>query len=245
MSVPFGDDYAGHYDRFYAGKDYAAECDLIEAVWDRHSRLPSKRLLDIGCGTGSHAIELARRSWSVTGVDRSAAMLREARAKAQQANVDVRLIQSDARRFDAGGPFDVATMMFAVIGYLGDDTAAALANVRRHLAPGGLFLFDCWYGPAVLKHRPGDRVLTVGDTSRYARGSLDTLRNVVAVHYRLVDSGGAETREVHTMRYFFADELRSLLDAAGFELVSLRAFPSLDRPLTDDDWNAFAVGRAR
>jgi SAM-dependent methyltransferase len=188
---------------------------------------------------------MARRGWDVCGVDRSAAMLRAARAKAQRADVRVRFVESDARDFDAGGPFDVATMMFAVIGYLGDDTAAALANVRRHLAPGALFLFDCWYGPAVLKQRPGDRVLTVGDTSRYAQASLDALRNVVAVDYRLVDSGGAETRELHTMRYFFADELRSLLDAAGFELVSLTAVPSLDHPLTDDDWNAFAVGRAR
>jgi SAM-dependent methyltransferase len=244
MTIPFGEEYAGYYDRFYATKDYAAECDLIEAVWDRHSGLSSRRLLDIGCGTGSHAIELARRGWNVTGVDRSPAMLGEARAKARQANVELRFIQSDARDFDAGGPFDIALMMFAVIGYLGDDIPAALATVRRHLAPGALFLFDCWYGPAVLKQRPSDRVLTVGDTSRHAHASLDAARQLVTVDYRVAGPGGTGTRELHAMRYFFAGELRSLLGAARFELLSLTAFPSLDRPLTDDDWNAFAVARA-
>jgi SAM-dependent methyltransferase len=245
MSLPFGDDYAGLYDRFYAEKKYAAECDLVEAAARRFGAPGGKRLLDVGCGTGSHAIELARRGWSVTGVDRSPAMLREARAKAEREHAAIRFVESDARAFDAGGPFDVALMMFAVIGYLGDDAGAALANVRRHLAPGALFLFDCWYGPAVLKQRPGQRVLTVGETSRYARASLDEARQLVSVDYRVVGAGGAGTRELHTMRYFFAGELRSLLDTAGFELLSLTAFPSLDEAITDDDWNAFAVARAR
>jgi SAM-dependent methyltransferase len=251
----FGQSYAGLYDRLYAEKDYRAECDLIEAAHRRFAASAGNRLLDIGCGTGRHSVELAARGWNVTGVDRSAPMLELARARALAAGTEISFIEGDAQNFDAGKPFDVALMMFAVIGYLDEPDAlrAALANVRRHLADGGLFLFDCWYGPAVVSQQPEHRTRVIegpaSRTTRHAAASLDPSRRVATVRYRLVETVGervlSDTEEVHSMRYFFDDELRSLLAEARLDLRSISAFPSLDQPATDADWNVFVVAAAR
>jgi len=251
----FGQSYAGLYDRLYAEKDYRAECDLIEAAHRRFASSDGNRLLDIGCGTGRHSVELAARGWNVTGVDRSAPMLELARARALAAGTGISFIEGDAQSFDAGTPFDVALMMFAVIGYLDEPAAlrAALANVRRHLVDGGLFLFDCWYGPAVVSQQPEHRTRVIegpaSRTTRHAEASLDPSRHVATVRYRLVETIGeqvvSDSTEVHRMRYFFEDELRSLLADARMELRTISAFPSLDRPPTEADWNVFAVASAR
>src|SRR5206468_3380563 len=119
------------------------------------SRTPVKTVLDLGCGTGNHALPLARRGFSVTGVDRSPGMLEQAAQKSSASGLGDKapdFKQGDLRELDLHQQFDAALMMFAVLGYqlTNENVASALATVRRHLKPGGLFVFDIWYGPAVL-----------------------------------------------------------------------------------------------
>src|SRR6187401_715692 len=119
MSV-FDAQYAEQYDRLYEGKNYGQECDLIEAAISRAGGNRPRTLLDVGCGTGKHSIELARRGFALTGVDLSDHMLHFARSSGEALPPAQRptWIQGDARSFEAGGPFDMAIMMFAVVGYL-------------------------------------------------------------------------------------------------------------------------------
>jgi ubiquinone/menaquinone biosynthesis C-methylase UbiE len=63
MTAIFGPAYASAYDAFYADKDYNAECDLIEGAFRRHATQPVSSVLDLGCGTGNHALRLARRGY--------------------------------------------------------------------------------------------------------------------------------------------------------------------------------------
>ena len=74
--------YSEYYDLFYKDKDYEAECDFIEEVFKRYSSIPVKSILDIGCGTGGHAIPLTKRDHSVTGIDISTTMLEKAKQRA-------------------------------------------------------------------------------------------------------------------------------------------------------------------
>lgn len=248
--------YASHYDAFYAHKDYAAECDLVQQALTREGCGTAATLLDIGCGTGGHAIELARRGLAVTGVDISPAMLEQAGEKATALPPSRRpsWLCGDARSFDAGCRFDAATMMFAVIGYLTDnaDVAAALRNIRRHLQPGAAFVCDFWYGPSVLVQRPTDRIRVLdterGQVIRATQTTLDVSRHTADVSFRLwaIEQGQrvAETQELHRLRYFFPQEFAYLLSQAGFEMRSISAFPSLDAPLGDTTWNALVVAIA-
>ena len=158
MTAPFGEQYAGAYDALYADKDYAAEVDLVEEVLRRHGAPLPADLLDLGCGTGGHAVPLAVRGHRVEGVDVAPAMLEHARAKAAAAGVQVGLREGDIRTADLGRQFDAVLLLFAVLSYMhgNDDVLAALRTARRHLRPGGLFLLDVWNGPAVLFDPPRD-----------------------------------------------------------------------------------------
>jgi SAM-dependent methyltransferase len=254
--MEFGPDYAEAYDSIYRSKDYEGEVDLIERVLVRHGFLGSRRLLDLGCGTGGHALRLAQRGHRVLGVDRSPEMLAQACAKAFAArDLALDFQQADIRNFHLGRRFDAVLMMFTVLGYLINeaDLMAALASVRRHLELGGLFVFDVWHGPAVLADRPGERNVTVehgsARVSRKTRAILDVSRHLCRVNFeleRVDDEGRAEqSQEEHVVRYYFRQELESALRQSQLELLHLRRFPDDEAPADERAWNVIGVARAR
>jgi SAM-dependent methyltransferase len=257
-SQVFGDIYAGVYDSLYQDKDYEAECDLLEAVFQRFGQAPVHHVLDLGCGTGNHSIRLAQRGYAITGVDRSPDMLASARQKAKdsqpEAGMEVEFLEGDLRSFRSSQVFDAVLMMFAVLGYQVEnaDVLAALHTARQGLKLGGLLVLDVWYGPAVLVMRPTDRVKVIpiidGTILRVASGRLDTRHQTCTVRYHLWRLEGNvltdETSEEHTMRYFFARELEFFFQQAGLTLETLSAFPDLDRQPDETTWNVLAVGRA-
>lgn len=253
----FGAAYADAYDALYRDKDYDAECDVLEQAFAERADGAVRTVLDVGCGTGGHALRLARRGYAVTGVDRSAAMLAHARAAAEPGTT---FAEGDLRDVPVAlgpdtAPFDAAVVMFAVLGYLTEtaDVRSALAGLRSVLRPGGLLVFDGWYGPAVLADPPGERlrVLDVGGGRtllRAATGTLDPLRHRCTVDYRLWTLDGdrvaAQAEERHAMRFFFPLELEALLADAGFGHVALGAFPDLGRPPDAGSWTFIAAARA-
>jgi SAM-dependent methyltransferase len=251
----FGQTYADQYDLLYGNKDYEAECDLIEQVFRKHAKNPVQSILDLGCGTGNHDVLLSRRGYQVTGVDISDDMLEHARKKANllvdSFSKSSNFIQGDIRNIDLGQQFDAVLMMFAVLGYQleNEDVSAALRTVRRHLRPGGVFVFDVWYGPAVLAIRPSDRVRVIpvenGQFIRAASGSLNISRHTAEVRYHVWRINGqkvvSESEETHKMRYFFPMELAYYIHQIGLEITDLTAFPSLDYPADETTWNALIV----
>jgi SAM-dependent methyltransferase len=253
--IVFQQGYADQYDLFYGDKDYESECDLLEQAFQRYSKEPVRTILDLGCGTGNHSIPLARRGYQVHGVDLSENMLAHAVEKAQKETMKYPSVfsQGDVRSIDLGKQFDAVLMMFAVLGYqlTNEDVLAALRTVCKHLKPEGLFIFDVWYGPAVLAIRPSDRVKVIptqdGKVIRSASGSLDTARHLVEVKYDLWRISGdkvvSETEEIHQMRYFFPQELALFLSSCRLALQKITAFPSLDKLTDESTWNVIGIGR--
>jgi SAM-dependent methyltransferase len=131
-SVPFvtwdGEDYQQRFDRLAAtGTDVHGEATFVRA-YDPAS------VLDAGCGTGRVAIELARHSIEVVGVDVDASMLTSARRRAP----DLTWVAADLTALDLGRTFDVVVMAGNVLLFTPPGTEAALvAGVARHVAPGG------------------------------------------------------------------------------------------------------------
>ena len=151
MTDVFGPDYAAAYDLLYAEKDYEAECDILEGIFGTTPR-PVRTVLDLGCGTGALTVRLAQRGYQVVGVDLSESMLDGARERARKAGrVALDLVRDDIRTVRLDRTFDAVICMFAVLGYQTSDEGVtdSLDTVRAHLAPGGTFVFDVWYGPAV------------------------------------------------------------------------------------------------
>lgn len=252
----FGTGYADAYDTLYQTKDYDRECAALETIFRRYATGPMDSILDLGCGTGNHAVRLAERGYHVVGVDRSAGMLDAARAKATGLieTGSVSFIQSDLRDLELERTFDVVVLLFAVMGYQTDNSAAlaALKTARRHLRPGGLLVFDVWYGAAVLTQRPGERVKQVttdnGFILRVASGELDSGRQLCTVHYDLLhvsdDQITGRTQEAHVMRYFFPNELDLLLRATDFQTLRISDFNDISRDPSEDTWNIWVVAAA-
>jgi len=256
MNDVFGPDYASAYDLLYAGKDYEAECDAIERALAEHGSFTARRLLDLGCGTGGHAIPLALRGYEVVGIDRSEAMLSAARVKATDVGVARRISfrRGDLVDTHVDPSCDAAIMMFAVLGYLARPrrATAALRNTHRNLCTGALLIFDFWYGPAVRREPPGPRQRIVEDGGerivRLASSELDGEAETCTVSFQLRRMRGGsvigETLEKHTLRYYDREPLRELLAASGFQMLHLGGFPDDQREPGETGWSAMCVARA-
>lgn len=249
--------YADWYDLFYADKDYRAESAFVDRMLRQHGVMGGN-LLEIGCGTGAHAQCLLNSGWSICGIDRSPQMLTRARerfATARPGNLpEVEFHQGDARGFDLGRQFDAAVSLFHVMSYQAEagDLEAAMKAARRHLRRDGLFLFDFWYGPAVLATMPESRVRLVEDQRyRVQRTATPTLyddQRVVDVRYDFsivdkIDGSRTELEETHRMRYLFPDEVTELAARTGFRVEEMLEWLTDTAP-DEGSWNACAVLRA-
>jgi SAM-dependent methyltransferase len=238
MSKLFGSTYANVYDSLYQDKDYVTECDLIEQVFEIYGEGNVQNVLDLGCGSGNHAIPLGQRGYRVVGVDSSPAMLKQARRKKTELadHITVEFRQGDLRSLELGQRFDATLMMFAVLGYQAEngEVLSALQSARNHLHPKGILICDFWYGPAVLNLGPSQRVKAIsipkGKTLRVASAKLDIRRHVC--------------EETHHVRFFFPLELELFLEASGFIPLRLTAFPEIERKPDETTWNVLQVARA-
>ncbi|MGO8755140.1 MAG: class I SAM-dependent DNA methyltransferase [Gallionellaceae bacterium] len=257
MSRTF-DAYARYYDLLYRDKDYAAESEYVAAHIRRHAP-QAKRILELGCGTGAHAEHLARMGYTVHGVDISDTML--ARAQSRKAalppEVAARLSfwLGDVRTVRTGETYDAAISLFHVMSYqtTNEDLQAAFATAKAHLGAGGVFVFDCWYGPAVLTDPPVVRVKRLEDDEievlRIAEPKMHPNENVVDVNYQVMITGKAtgkleQIRETHSMRYLFLPEIMEHLAAHGFNLERAEEWMSGKAP-GSDTWNVGCVARVR
>ncbi len=223
---------AKYYDLIYGDiVDYAGDCDYVEKLFRKFGGgRPVRSILDLGCGTGNHAIELARRRYAVTGIDLSAAQLREAREKVRGKRLAVKFVRGDMRRFDLRRTFDGAISMFGGFGYLytDRDVLSHFRCVRRHLEPGGLYAFEYWQESAaidrvrswVLREKEL-RIIRLDDsrTDRVRHRLRMDFRFFVLDGDRLVD----RFEEVHTVRLYLAREIRVLLARGGFRLLGAYA----------------------
>lgn len=119
---------------------------------------PGSRILDIGCGTGRHAVELAKRGYQVTGVDISSGMLAEAKKAARKAGVNVEWVHADATKFTSTELFDAAICLcegaFCLLGEGDDPTehdSSILRNIYTALKPGARLILTTLNGCRMIR----------------------------------------------------------------------------------------------
>jgi SAM-dependent methyltransferase len=256
MSV-FGEDYSEYYDLLYADKDYAAEVAFVRDIIQRHK--PNARsILDLGCGSARHAVEFARAGLMVTGVERSSDMIARAKDRIGRLSPDLcgllTLVEGDVTNYAATTRYDVVVSLFHVVSYQTSNNALAgiFRCARLALSAGGLFVFDFWYGPAVLTKQPAVRVRRVATPNvrltRIAEPEHQFDRNVVNIKYTIMtvdqrNGRSEEMVEVHSMRYLFLPEIEMLASQHDFEVIEVGGW--LTGRLDEHRWSGYAAVRAR
>lgn len=248
--------YSKYYDIFYRDKDYEGEARYVLDTLERH-KPEATRILELGCGTGQHAALIAESGLFVHGIDISAAMLERAQSRLTKLPDKVRervsFTQGDARKVRVDRRFDAVISLFHVMSYMADAGAleAAFRTAAAHLDNGGVFIFDCWYGPAVLSDQPEVRVRTYRDgqvvVTREATPEMLPNENLVKVHYRVRIEGlpgntNEEVHETHTLRYLFLPEMRSLMVQSGLDYEAAYEYMTFSEPGMKS-WNVLVVAR--
>jgi SAM-dependent methyltransferase len=225
--------YARYYDLLYHDKDYIGETQFIHKLIQ--TKAPNAAtILELGCGTGNHAMLLAKEGYSVHGVDMSPEMLKGADERCsrlpQELAAKLQFTEGDIRTVRLDTQFDVVLSLFHVISYQATnaDLLAAFNTAKIHLKPGGILIFDVWYGPTVLSEPPSIRVKRLEDeliqVTRIAEPVMYPNRNCVDVNYHIFikdKQNGVidEIKETHTMRYLFESELDLLVAQSGMKII--------------------------
>ncbi|MBX3119962.1 MAG: class I SAM-dependent methyltransferase [Fimbriimonadaceae bacterium] len=232
--------HAPHYDKNSFTAWTSTEVSFLE---DLFMLAKGARILDIGCGTGRHSIELAKRGYVVTGIDISNGMLAQAQAKARGAGVEVEFIEADATQIQFDAVFDAAICLCeGAFGLTDPDKEpvghdfAILKNVFAALKPGAPFVLNALNGYATIR-RVTDEMVQMGAF------------NPATMHFAYQDEFGPDD-DKHLVnvreRMFIPPELVSMLRFVGFEVEHVwggTAGEWGDRPLKLDEIEAMYVCR--
>jgi SAM-dependent methyltransferase len=250
--------YSKYYDLLYRDKDYAAEAAYVARAL-RNAMPSARELLEFGSGTGHHGRLLASMGFSIRGVERSKSMVAMANAEAPSSAAHIngrfQCRQGDLRTVMLDCLFDSVISLFHVVSYQTQnaDLLATFANASRHLRPGGIFLFDVWHGPAVLRERPSVRVKRIEDEAtcltRIAEPELNVNAGVVTVRYTIFAESKEDGRltkfcEDHRMRYLFPVEIDLLANQTGFGVERSEEFLTGEAP-SEGTWGVMYMLRKR
>lgn len=224
---------------------YSAFADIYDEVmrdvdyesWAEHAITLSKRVreecrtvLDVACGTGTLAIELARRGYTVTGVDRSQQMLKRAEQKAHEQDLAVSFAQASMERmksFRTKETFDLVTCLYDSLNYVLEEDSVAdfFQQINGVLNPGGVLIFDVTTEYNLLHNFAGYTFAENFDTASYIwENEYDILSKIctskVTMFYRK-HSAYHKQVEYHRQKVFTNDSLKRMLREAGFEVHGL------------------------
>jgi len=248
------DKFAIYYDQIYHDKSYAKEVNFVVKTLRKYGKKNIQNILDIGCGTGSHSILLAKKGFTITGIDRSKQALDIARAKFNASNQKGKFLRKDFKNFQLTSKVDACISLFCSMCYLEnlDDLQKALKSIRRNLKKGGLFIFDVWNGNAVIKQGPSIKEKKIKiknlEIIRVAKPKIDYLQQICKIYYdctivknkKIIDN----FVETHPIRYHFLDDLIWILEKNGFEVLKTTALsntPKKESYLTE--WYLYVIAK--
>jgi len=246
-------DYAYYYNAFYQEKDYSGEAKQVDKILKKYGKNVSS-IINFGCGTGRHDIELVNLGYRCDGIDVSSDMVAISKENARKKDIKINYYVADVRNYSSGKKYDAVISLFHVMSYQNknEDIISAFRSARKALDNEGILLFDVWYGPGVLTDKPEVRVKEVQDEKnkliRIAKPVMHDKTNVVEVYYEIliIDKQTNKVRmisETHNMRYFFRPELEVLLEASGFRLLDNLDCQTLG--MSDfASWTSYFIARA-
>lgn len=242
-------DYADKYDNEVFTQGTLGEVDFIEKEISYNKSL---RILDIGCGTGRHSIELARRGYSVRGIDLSIDQLKKAREKAKALGVNVFFDQRDARDFSFPNEFDLAIMIceggFSLM-ETDEMNFQILQNAYSSIVPGGKIIFTTLNGLFPLFHSVKDFINGEIHDGESSQNTFDLMTFRDFSTFEMVDDKGVRKVLSCNERYYVPSEITWLLKSIGFTNIAIHgcklgAF-SREDALTTNDYEMLVIAEKK
>ncbi|HOG74346.1 MAG TPA: class I SAM-dependent methyltransferase [Methanofastidiosum sp.] len=239
------ENYAETYETEVYTKGTIGEIDFIEKEI-KHDK--SKKILDIGCGTGRHSIELAKRGYNVTGIDLSECMLEMAKQKAKEAKVKVEFIKADARYLKFEKEFDLA-LIICEGGFCLMETDEmnymVLQSASRSLKQEGKLILNTLNGLFPLFHSVKDFINSNSVDGKSQENTFDLMTFREKSIIEVTDDEGNIKKIKCDERYYVPSEITWLLKSLGFKKVDiygckLGAF-SRDDKLTNEDYQMLVI----
>jgi SAM-dependent methyltransferase len=243
--------YAQYYNLLYKDKNYQEEVDYIEKLIKTYSKNSVNSILDLGCGTGRHDTLLNKKGFKITGVDLSEKMIEIAK---NQNIKNSEFIIGDVRNLNLNRQFDAVISLFHVASYqtTNEDFVNYMQTAYNHLKKGGIFIFDFWYGPAVLTDKPTNRIKRLENENikltKISEPLFHENENIVDVNFEIIidDKNNNQTEkicELHKMRYWFLPEMEFFIKATGFEISTSHKWLSMNEKLGFNSWNGVIAVR--
>lgn len=182
-----------------------------------------RRILDLCCGYGRHALRLAEHGYAVTGLDRDETAIAEARRLALASGNTVQYVVGDMRKLDTlPDVFDGIINMWQSFSYFDEDTnARLLRDIHNKLSPGGRFIVDM-YNRAYFERNQGDKVQVINGITVESRGYMRGNRWHSVLTYR--NDQGACGSDHMEWQLFTPDEFHALARASGFTPILVCAW---------------------
>jgi SAM-dependent methyltransferase len=193
-----------------------------EFVAEAMGLAPGSQVLDVGCGYGRHAMELAARGFHVVGLDLSTALLLRGGEEAQRRGLQINFVRGDMRELDFDAQFDGAYCLFSTFGYFDDETnKRTVANLARALRPGGRLLLEILNRDYVIADLP-TRVWWEGDGCLVLEEvELNYYSSRIQVSRSVVFEDGRQLEHEISVRAYSLHEVGKLLHAAGLRVLEV------------------------
>jgi len=217
------ENYGKKYDSESFAQGTIGECDFIEKEINFNKSL---KILDVGCGTGRHSIELTKRGYRITGIDLSESQLKRAREKAEADNLSIDFQLQDARNLPFDSEFDVAIMMceggFSLM-ETDEMDFEILKNIKKSLKPQAKFIFTAPNALFPIFHSVEEfYASTTEEGNSICKNSsfdLMTFRDKNIVEFE-DDSGNKKTLECNE-RYYVPCEITWMLKSLGYTKIDI------------------------
>ena len=193
-----------------------------EFVIDAMGLQAGAQVLDVGCGYGRHAMELAARGFHVVGLDMSTPLLVRGGEEAHRRGLTINFVRGDMRELDYEAQFDGAYCLFSTFGYFDDETnKKTVSNIARALRPGGRLLIEILNRDYVIADLP-TRVWWEGDGCVVLEEvDLNYFSSRIQVNRSVVFDDGRQVEQEISVRAYSLHEVGKLLHAAGFRVLEV------------------------
>lgn len=241
-----------YYDTLFSKKDYFLETQICFKLAQKYGLGKPKKVLEIGCGTGNHTLVLAREKIALTAIDIDPEMVKIAKEKIKKAGINnVKILHKKIEDIK-NNQFDLVVALFNVITYVPtqEELESFIKGVERNLAPGGVFIFDCWNGVAAILDPPKHKVTKIKQNGKEIKFEVYPVTNFfnqeTILNYQIIVR---EKKATFKGRYSFSQTLwtpMQMLSSArktGLENTLISSYLNLEKKATEKDWKIMFVFR--